>query len=404
MDQNCNFDDPESWEDGRVPSVGESLDFSAAPANVTIAVSGDYSLGAFGTATMGTEVVTFTGSIEFEAITDTSKIAVGENSVVTLNSGIEYSGSEYYYIVESVAAGGRFVVTGDIVANEEMTGYVFHSRVAGEGAVQARGLVNNATGNTDLWAFRLCGGAAGKANWIIGDHGIGGSRNFWINGGRHPEIQPLDADFTISTKIGSGGDAITFNTTGADGNPHTITIGDGTAGLVERTGTMNVIGTGRLLANFDGPTLATSCSYPVNVSAPATLAINPEMNLSTGAITIASGATLEVAQSGTVAPAGALSLADGAVLGFNFTGPAAPVLDLTGKNVILGSQKNVVVKISAAEGVRCYDDQCTLTTGCDLTAANVALGASPFWVKGVAVEDGNIVLYLKSPGSMIYFR
>ena len=404
MDQNCNFDDPENWEDGRVPSVGESLDFSAAPANVTIAVTGDYSLGAFGTATMGTEVVTFTGSIEFEAITDTSKIAVGENSVVTLNSGIEYSGSEYYYIVESVAAGGRFVVTGDIVANEEMTGYVFHSRVVGEGAVQARGLVNNATGNSDLWAFRLCGDSAAKAYWIIGDHGIGGSRNFWINGGRHPEIQPLDADFTISTKIGSGGDAITFNTTGADGNPHTITIGDGTAGLVERTGTMNVIGTGRLLANFDGPTLATSCSYPVNVSAPATLAINPEMNLSTGAITIASGATLEVAQSGTVTPAGALSLADGAILGFNFTSKIPPVLDLTGKAVTLGSQKSVVVKVSSTGGVRSYENKCMVTAGGNFAGANPALGAVADWVKGTEIEDGNIVINLKPAGSMLFFR
>ena len=401
---NNDFDDPANWEDGLVPSPGESIDFSSVSGNITIAVTGEYAGETFDTATMGLGVVTFTGSIAFEAITDTSKIAVGENSTVTLNSGIEFSGEGNWYIVHTVAAGGRFVVMGDIVALEDLTGYVFHSKVVGEGAVQARGLVNNATSNADLWAFRLGSSAAGKVYWIIGDHGIGGSRNYWILGGTHPEIQPLDADFTISTKIGNGEGELTFNTTGADGRPHTIMIGDGTAGLVERTGPLNVAGTGRLLANFDGPTLASSCSYPVNVSRPATLAINPEMRLSTGAITVASGAVLEVAQSGTVTLAGALSLADGAILGFNFTSKAAPVLDLTDKTVTLGSQKSVAVKVSSVGGVRSYENKCKVTAGGSFAGASPTLGDVSNWVKGTEIEDDDIVINLKPDGIIFILR
>ena len=123
--------------------------------------------------------------------------------------------------------------------------------------------------------------------------------------------------------------------------------------------------------------------------------------------TVNSGATLQVAQSGTVALDGGLTLADGAVLGFNFTQKkVAPVLDLTDKTVTVNGE--VKVKVTAATGIRpiIKSNQFALTSGGKFTGASVALAeGSADWVKDVSVdENGNIVLTLKSTGIFILVR
>ena len=400
-----DFDTAANWEDGVVPSDGENIDFSAIPAATTIAVTGASTNKIFGTATMGSSVVTFTGNVAFAGITDTSKVAVGADSTVTLDGDLEFSGSGYQYVVNTVAAGGTFVVTGDVIAKADFTGYLFHSKIGGSGAVQARGLVNNATGNSDQWAFRINSDGEGKVYWTIGDHGLSGSRYFWTNGSRPVEIRPLDSGFTISTKVGINSD-VTFNTTGADGNPYTITIGNGTSGNVERSGTLNVIGTGTVVDNFT-ETSSYAMSGAVNVGNQATLAVNPGKTMTTGTISVSSNATLQVAQSGTFALGGGLTLADGAILGFNFTQKKfAPVLDLTDKTVSVNGE--VKVKVTAATGIRpiIKSNQFALTSGGKFTGASVSLAeGSADWAKGVSVdENGDIVLALKSTGIYILVR
>jgi hypothetical protein len=350
---------------------------------------------------MGSSIVTFTGNVVFAGITDTSKIAVGADSTVTLNGDLEFTGSGNQYVVNTVAAGGTFVVTGDVIAKEDFTGYLFHSKIGGSGAVQARGLVNNATGNSDQWAFRINSDGEGKVYWTIGDHGLSGSRYFWTNGSRPVEIRPLDSGFTISTKVGIYSD-VTLDTTGADGNPQTITIGDGTNGHLERSGVLAVTGTGRVLVNA-----VNSFSGAVTVTNTVTLAVNPGKKMTTGTISVSSNATLQVAQSGTFALGGGLTLADGAILGFNFTQKkVAPVLDLTDKTVTVNGE--VKVKVTAATGIRpmIKGNQFALTSGGKFTGATVAVAeGSAAWAKGVSVdENGDIVLTLKSTGIYILVR
>ena len=400
-----DFDTAANWEDGRVPAAGENIDFSAIPAATTISVTGASTNKTFGTATMGSSVVTFTGNVAFAGITDTSKIVVGADSTVTLDGDLEFSGSGYQYVVNTVAAGGTFVVTGDVIAKEDFTGYLYHSKIGGSGAVQARGLVNNATGNSDQWAFRINSDGEGKVYWTVGDHGLSGSRYFWNNGDRPVEICPIDCEFTISTKVGINSD-ITFNTTGADGNPYTITIGNGTNGNVERSGTLNVIGTGTVVDNFT-ETSSYAMSGAVNVGNQATLAVIPGKTMTTGTISVSSNATLQVAESGSFALGGGLTLADGAALGFNFTQKkVAPVLDLTDKTVTVNGE--VKVKVTAATGIRpiIKSNQFALTSGSKFTGASVALAeGTADWVKGVSVdENGDIVLALKSTGIFILVR
>ena len=123
-----------------------------------------------------------------------------------------------------------------------------------------------------------------------------------------------------------------------------------------------------------------------------------------GTVTVRSGATLKVAQSGTVALNGGLTLDDGAALGFNFTEKrTAPVLDVTGKTVTLNGSG--AVKISAAEGIRPKGGATVLTAGGKFADANVSLAAgAPTWVKGVSVVDGEIVLNVKSTGMVIIVK
>jgi hypothetical protein len=219
---------------------------------------------------------------------------------------------------------------------------------------------------------------------------LSGSRNFWtykVNG-TFINIQPLDTDFTISTAVSTYNAAFTFDTTGADGNPHTIT----NVGSIVNTGSMNVSGSGRFVVDAEN-----TLSGTVMVTNTATLAVNPGKTMTTGTISVSSNATLQVAQSGTFALGGGLTLADGAILGFNYTDRnSAPVLDATDKTVTFGEQSNVVVKVTGS--VRPKKGAYVLTSGGKFTGANVSLAAdSETWAKAVNVnEDGNLELQLKN--------
>ena len=91
----------------------------------------------------------------------------------------------------------------------DFTGYLYHSKRTSAGVVQARGLVNNATNNGDGWAFRLQPNGSWTAKWIVGDHGVSGSRYFWIEAGKPVDMQPIADGFMVSTRIGNKG-TLTF--------------------------------------------------------------------------------------------------------------------------------------------------------------------------------------------------
>ena len=119
------------------------------------------------------------------------------------------------------------------------------------------------------------------------------------------------------------------------------------------------------------PYYDSGASMTMAVNDPATLAIADGVTLGAKTTTVASGATLEVAESGTVALGNALALKDGATLAFNFTKKGiAPVLDMADTVVAFGDQKaledsqpKAVLSASAAEstfGVRAasYNIRC----------------------------------------------
>ena len=141
----------------------------------------------------------------------------------------------------------------------------------------------------------------------------------------------------------------------------------------------------------------------------ATLALNSGADIGTGAVTVKSGGTLEVAQSGMARLNGNLSLADGAALGFNFTqrGPA-PVLAIAG-DATLTVEGAVAVKISSANGLWPIGGEKVLTTcgGFNSEGVSVSLAAgAPSWVQdSLSVNaDGDIVIDVKPKGAMVSIR
>ena len=167
------------------------------------------------------------------------------------------------------------------------------------------------------------------------------------------------------------------------------------------SGNMTVKGCGKLVfehySDFWGA---------LTVQDTATVAVNPGCGFSRGGkTTVNSGATIEVAQSGSLSFGRDLTLADGAILGFNFTEKAPPVLNLSGKTVTLNGQKNIIVKITAAEGKSAKGGANVLTAGGKFAGANVTLAeGAPKWAKRVRVDNNEIVLDVITLGTYIFVR
>ena len=78
---------------------------------------------------------------------------------------------------------------------------------------------------------------------------------------------------------------------------------------------------------------------------------------------------------------------------------------MTGKTVTLGSQKNIVVNVTAVEGMCAKRGANVLTAGGKFAGANVTLAeGAPKWVRGVKVENNEIVLDVRLSGMYIYVK
>ena len=402
-----------NWLNG-VPAAGEDIDLSFVSSATTINADMDR---AFGTVTMGDGVITFTNSLAATSISDTSKVAVAADSTVTLEGNLVIdttSGNKY--IVNSVAAGGKFKVTGKIRAIG--TNSLWPSMVTCTGAIEASGLVSAVSGS-DLWTFRLSNSGGHIGKWIIGEDGLvcDGAAGFWVhdNSKDRAEIQAA-ADFTIQDAwigLSKAAPTFTIQTTSPDGIARTITAKTGFVAHEKGPCNLDVCGSGTFLCDYTAQAFSggspKAFSGVITVKDTATFAVNPEKYPTTGAISVTNEATFKVAQSGAVTLVGDLSLADGTALAFNFTDRSTPPqLALSSGNTLTASGA-VTVKVSATGIDRPKAGEYVLTTcgGFDAAGVTVALAAdAPSWVKdGLSVNgDGNIVIYVKPKGTMIIVR
>lgn len=398
-----------NWYGKVAPQAGESPDFSSRAALMTINADID---AVFGLVTMGEGVTTFSNSLSATSFSDTSKIAVAANSTVTVVGDLEFA-TETHYISDTIASGGKFVTTGHIKTAGNAA--VLGPKNASEGFVLAQGGLVSSNTASDDWQFRLTVNKGFVTRWAVGAGGISGSRYFWVyNNGYDRAYIKADADFAIDTWISTGINTagVVIDTAGLSDptKSWTVTANKGFVG----SKSVYLTGGGKLVCNYV-PTYVSgnglAYSGDITVSASSTLAINAGKYPTTGTITINSGSTLQVAETGTVALGGGLSLRDNACLGFNYTSSAAPILDLTGKDVMFdeGETTNVVVKISAENGARAkYNGgRNVLTAGQKFAGVNVSLysgAVKPTWVADVKEEDGEIVVYVRSPGLMIFVQ
>ncbi|MBR4615581.1 MAG: caspase family protein, partial [Kiritimatiellae bacterium] len=97
-----------NWDDWTVPSAGDALDFSYVTSATTI--NADVA-ATFGAVTMGAGIVTFTGDLSATSFSDASKIAVGANSIVTLDGDLVCTSAVGEWSLGGLD--GVFAVTGD---------------------------------------------------------------------------------------------------------------------------------------------------------------------------------------------------------------------------------------------------------------------------------------------------
>ncbi len=391
---------PGNWLGNVAPGAGDPADFSAANMAITVEADIDATLGAV---TMGSAVVTFTGSLTATSFSDNSKVEVGANSTVTLDGDLEFTSGDSY-ITYKVGDGGAFVVTGTIRATGSAN--VLPYKTASSGWIVAKGLENAET-TGDKWNFRL--NYSNVAKWVVGEDGFAGTQYFWsFNNANSDTTIKADADFTIATWLSAGtsnGKGVTFDTSGRTDPAanYTITANCGFVGIKPLT----VKGGGTFFCNYTPAKIANQVAFSgaVAVTDTATLAINTGKYPTTGAITVNSGAALRVAQSGMVTLGGNLTLKDGAVLGFNYTTKDEPVLNLENKTVTFDEDEttNVTVKVA---GVHPKAGPNVLTSGGKFADATVSLAAgAPKWVRGISVNAaGDIVLDVKPVGLMVLFR
>ena len=337
---NNRFSVAANWDDGQVPGADDALNFSSVTSATTI--EADVS-ATFGAVTMGSGVVTFTGSLTASSYSDLSKITVGANATVTLVGDLTYTATTGGgWILNRLD--GTFVVTGKIVVSGTADMKLAQT-VGASGVAVVKGLVSS--GGTS-WTFRLNRSNSGDtARWVIGEDGLSGSSGFWMLAATSSSsaiLQPNTNDFVIADWIGAReGPSLTINTTGwGDGVGHVVTATS--AGFI-REGDVNVTGAGALVCNYNASAGAygqSAHSVVFTVKDTATFALRAGSNIGTGNVTVNSGAALAVPDAGTATMGGALTFQSGSrfVIG---AGNAQGYPRLTAKSFSISG--NVTVEI-----------------------------------------------------------
>lgn len=304
---------------------------------------------------------------------------------------------------------GEYVVTNELAVT--LTSDVYISSRGSDGAFKIEKMTIG--GSANKWFYFANSGMSGgyhyfyDKNIYIGSGGLNFAEDAHVHKayccGHAPKdviyIRPWHSDYAIGTKPGSEIDisikqATHFGTTDENGVARTVTAN----GIFGGEGALYIEGTGRFVVNN-----ANTMTGAVNVNDTATLAINEGKVLTSGSVTVDSGATLEIASG--VNTFGGLDLKKNSTVIFNFTDrAAAPQIAIADGKTVTASGA-VTVKVSG--DVRPVGGLKVLTTGGGFggTAVTLAAGA-PEWAKGrLSVNaDGNIVLDVKPMGTMVIVR
>ena len=387
-----------NWVGDVAPAVGADLNFSGVSSAATINADANR---AFGTATMGGGVITFTNALAVTGFTDRSKLAVGADSTVTIGGNVSLSAAGQR-LCNTVAAGGTLRITGAVEFTHP-SGEVWVAAVNDTpGAIVVEGGIAVKTSASAVWNVKtLALGASGISftqdapfYFTVDDalvYSLGASTVLGTNG-KGKFRSAYDDVFLCTTQYGSD-------------QPATITFDGNFNGVNSYWGHWRATGCGRVEC-----TAATKSNRGLRAYGGATLAINPNSNTigqSDQTFYVYSGGTLEVAASGTVTLTGNLNLADGAALGFNFTDKQTPPALGLSSGKTMTAQGAVTVTVSATGFERPKVGEYVLTTCGGFGAAGVTVSPAadaPNWAKVSVNGDGNIVLGVKPQGTMVVIR
>ena len=343
-------------------------------------------------------------SLTVPAITDTSELALGGEE------GTTPAGGAFTAAVVRTSArlccynGGEYVVTEELDYTLEATRHLAYRYSSGKFKFEKVTISDD--GKERVLYFANSGNYLYDKNVWIGAGGLNfaegaSAGTAYVCGRRNDDeiwINPWHSDYTISTKAGSTRDieinkSTHFGTTDENGVARNVTLN----GIMSGSGSVSIEGAGRFIVNN-----VNTASGVVTVKDTAILAINEGKVLTSGSVTVDSGATLEIASG--VNTFGGLDLKKNSTVIFKFTNRAvAPQIAITDGKTLTA---NGAVKVKIPGDVRPTGGVKVLTTcgGFDGVSVTLADGA-PDWVRDLSVnEDGNIVLDVKLRGTEIIIR
>ena len=338
-------------------------------------------------------------SITFEhELKDPGNFNIASGAVVTAAT-MKVTSSTY----PAYSNSGRLVVNG--ICDVSNTSVDFS--LAREESQNATVILGGLVFNTSRWAW------LNAKTIVVGSEGIkfDNTNNNTLRFSGTPQLYARDGTLTLHAGKDDNqqyaintDNTLTINTTQFESSPErpSIVYINGKIQYVSSAnynGGIAVKGIGKVV--FDS---VSTFSGGLTVGDTATVAINAGKQAGTGAITVNSGAALEIPQSGAATIPGAVTLKDNAVLSFNFTSiDSAPKFVFSNTATASGTVK---VKVSAADGVfpRKLDRRWLIAEG---VSGEFELDeeTKPIWADGVSLdEDGNLYLDVKAPGLTLSVR
>jgi len=319
---------------------------------------------------------------------------------------------------------GHFIVTNALTNTSSVRTSMFTSN-SGESSSTICGtniierFVQTPTADVEFLLGKYGDRSTGYAEWVRATYQFGavtwGERSSPIVGWRQCQPRIYFAKTSTLAAVASGQyigclEGETYGACDIEGHPSDITLDCDISYVPYNNACLYdvTLGGGGRFKLVAGRTIDRG-AMAVRVSENTTLALVPGSNVKASSLSVGSGSSLEIANSGTVAfDASSLQLADGAALAFNFSRRNEdPVLDLTGKTVTANG--TVKVKISMDDGKRpLYGNggKHILTSGGNFSGGSVSLDepSKPDWVKAVSVENGDIVVVVNPTGMCFIVR
>ena len=414
-----NLSTAANWLNDEEPRAGDTLNFKAAASGSTI--NADYgNTRTFATAVFGSGVVTLTGSLYVNELTNAYTLAVASGAKLDIAGDlVGYAANNTKPLLYSnegtVDVGGTVRFRDNCLENRKVTTVCQYAVVTENTTpIIAKGIAYHADKqSTGAWypdylVANLGSQNNGAGKWVVGSDGFSYpvSRDIDYSGFRILGQQNVtlysSANWTLYESYRHYGNdlylrdtaTVTIDTT--DYNDHT------TPRTVTLKGYINAQGSAAT------PLTITGCGTVVLDSETA----NNRTNVVTGAIAVTDGATLQINKDVVVGGNGTISLAAGTTLALESTGREFATPDIVPVTLPAEGAATINIdgtRLSSGEHVLCTLASVPETLADHVTVTGTALDGREYTVKAVEVTEGEttvtkLVLDIQPAGLTLIFR